>query len=287
MRPNANLCMLAAGESGESQARQARVVPRDAPVAGSSERSRLGVFLNRSSPKYRQFAQFACQAVLIYLPSLAVPYRLHGTLAAISAEIVRRNWLQRPRAPKRHDRLYEHHPQGSVPASRQQLVDLTAVECRSATSDSALGYHLETNAIERLQLNRPIDGGWLEAARVPWIPCDMQPCNEGPGQERLAAAAPVQEDLVHRLLDIPAQLGAETSWAGAERRRLSPRPPLAGAAPSAPASLRWLNSPVVAAAPTRAQAFLGGQPGPTAFRVVGEIRQPHADVIDRSLGRPL
>ncbi len=174
--PNANLCVLATVDGGEPQARM--LVLRDMPADASGERLRLGLFLNRSSPKFGQLAQSASQAVLVYLPSLSVQYRLRCTLAEIPGEVVRRNWLQRPLAAKRQDWLYERHPQGSALASRQQLVDLLSAPSADTAPDSALGYLLEINRVERLQVNQPDgihdrrrftlnDGEWREEVLVP------------------------------------------------------------------------------------------------------------------------
>lgn len=174
--PNANLCVLATVDGGEPQARM--LVLRDVPADASGAGQRLGLFFNRSSPKFRQLAQSASQAVLVYLPSLSVQYRLRCALAEIPAEVVHRNWLQRPLVPKRQDWLYEHHPQGSALASRQQLIDLLAAECPDTAPDSALGYYLETDRVERLQVNQPDgihdrrrftlhDGEWREEVLMP------------------------------------------------------------------------------------------------------------------------
>jgi len=174
--PNANLCVLATVDGGEPQARM--LVLRDVPADASGERLRPGLFLNRSSPKFGQLAQSASQAVLVYLPSLSVQYRLRCTLAEIPGEIVRRNWLQRPLVAKRQDWLYERHPQGSALASRQQLVDLLSVPSADTAPDSALGYFLAIHRVERLQVNQPDgihdrrlftlnDGEWREEVLVP------------------------------------------------------------------------------------------------------------------------
>lgn len=174
--PNANLCVLATVDGGEPQARM--LVLRDVPADASGEPLQLGLFLNRSSPKFGQLAQSASQAVLVYLPSLSVQYRLRCALARIPGEVVRRNWLQRPLVAKRQDWLYERHPQGSALASRQQLVDLLSVPSADTAPDSALGYLLEINRVERLQVNQPDgihdrrrftlnDGEWREEVLVP------------------------------------------------------------------------------------------------------------------------
>ena len=151
----ASLCVLATVGAGEPQARVlvlrevAAPRPADAPSA-----SRLGVFINASSPKFRQLAQSQTVALVVYLPSLSVQYRLRSDLQAIPSAIVRDNWLRRPPIPKRMDWLYEDHPQGAAVASRERLVRLLDRPVPDAAPDSARGYYLLPLEVERLDLGR-------------------------------------------------------------------------------------------------------------------------------------
>lgn len=146
--PNANLCVLATVADGEPQART--LVLRDGPVSGQ-----FAIFLNGNSPKHRQLAQSAKVQAVVYLPSLAVQYRLTCTLQALSEAFVHNSWQLRPAMPKRLDWLYERHPQGAAVKSRQALLAMLDGPVPNAAPASALGYQLLPKVVERLALNQP------------------------------------------------------------------------------------------------------------------------------------
>ena len=167
---NANLCACATVAAGEPQLRM--LVLRE--IDG-----RLALFVNRSSPKHGQFAESSGVQVLVYLPSLALQYRLTCRLAAIPAAIVHAHWRERPRLPRAQDRLYAEHPQSSPIASREWLREaLASVENEEAVPDSAVGYYLLPQRVERLRLHdgdEPhdrhlytlVDGGWRSEMLMP------------------------------------------------------------------------------------------------------------------------
>ena len=167
--PMASLCMLATVDGGEPQART--LVLRDVEA-------RLAVFFNRTSPKYREIAQSATVAVVVYLPSRSVQYRLRCRLEPIPAAIVGASWQLRPPVPKRMDWLYEDRPQSTAIDSREQFAALLDGRREDAAPDSAVGYYLAPATIERLHLDQP-DGihdrrrytpgadGWHEEVLVP------------------------------------------------------------------------------------------------------------------------
>lgn len=175
--PNASLCVLASVADGEPQART--LVLRDVAVpAASGPSSRLGIFVNRHSPKHAELGQSKQVAVLVYLPSLGLQYRLRCALEAIPQAIVHANWQLRPPMPKRLDWLYAQHPQGSVVAGRSALEALLDSPLPEAAPDSAVGYYLAPGTIDRLHLNQPDGihdrrryqrrhGAWQEAVLVP------------------------------------------------------------------------------------------------------------------------
>ena len=167
--PNANACVLATVDDGEPQARV--LVLRDVD-------SRLAVFLNSSSPKHRQLSQSETVAVVVYLPSAAVQYRITCELEAIPAATVRASWQLRPAIPKRLDWLYERHPQSSPLPSRARLEELLDGSTPETAPASALGYYLAPAAVDRLHLDQPngihdrrrftvVAGAWREEVLVP------------------------------------------------------------------------------------------------------------------------
>jgi pyridoxamine 5'-phosphate oxidase len=149
--PWANLCVLATvDELGLPQARV--LVLRDLDA-------RLAIFINATSPKHAQLQNGSKQAVLVYLASLGVQYRLLVEFETISPDVVRRAWLDRPRIPKVMDWLYRRvHPQSNAIASRRHLLDayaaLDAELPRSVEAPlDAVGYYLAVDEIERLELS--------------------------------------------------------------------------------------------------------------------------------------
>lgn len=144
--PNANTCVVATVADGEPQARV--LVLRDVD-------SRLGIFLNGSSPKCRQVGQSETIAVVVHLPSAAVQYRLTCGLEAIPAAAVRASWQLRPVVPKRLDWLYERHPQSSPVHSRARLAELLRTPVPDTAPATALGYYLLPTAVDRLHLDQP------------------------------------------------------------------------------------------------------------------------------------
>lgn len=167
---NANLCVLATvDQEGEPQART--LVLRDLE-------SRLAIFLNRHSPKYVELAQSSRASVLVYLPSMAVQYRLRCALEAIPQAPVHASWQLRPPIPKRLDWLYAKWPQGSKVESREHLAGLLDVPLPDHAPDSAVGFFLAPDAVDRLHLEQPSgihdrrryerDGdAWREAVLIP------------------------------------------------------------------------------------------------------------------------
>ena len=114
--PWANLCVLATIDA--QQIPQARVV-----VLRDLEQ-RFAVFINGTSPKYAQLGLSRRHAVLVYLASLGVQYRLTVSFEPVPAALVRKSWLDRPRIPKVMDWLYEQfQPQSSAVPSRDDLVE--------------------------------------------------------------------------------------------------------------------------------------------------------------------
>ncbi len=177
--PMANLCLLATVDDGEPQARM--LVLRDVAgpeATGAHSDSRLGIFLNRTSPKFRQIPQSATVAFVVYLPSLSVQYRLQGSLEPVPAAIVATNWQLRPPIPKRLDWLYQDRPQSAPIDRRERLVQLLERPDPAAAPDSALGYYLLPQTVERLDLAQPNgihdrrrytlgDQGWRQEILVP------------------------------------------------------------------------------------------------------------------------
>ena len=141
----------------------------------------LGIFVNAGSPKVVEFSHSSTVAVLIYLPSVMVQYRLRCTLGAIDPIVVRDAWQMRPEVSKRMDWLYETHPQSTEVASRRTLLDAVSFESRGQpllAPESAVGYLFQPVEVERLDLGRgdaPHDRRRYSARECDWVEAVLVP----------------------------------------------------------------------------------------------------------------
>lgn len=172
--PCANLCTLATVDAaGHPQART--VVLRDID-------DRLAVFCNETSPKWQQLELSASLAVVVWLPSLEVQYRLQCDSRPVPKQQLHGSWSLRPPAPKRLDWYYTRiQRQSSAIDSRQALLDgLAQLQLREplVAPRTATGVFLEPTFIERLNLRvadgvhdrqafRRIATGWRNFTLVP------------------------------------------------------------------------------------------------------------------------
>ncbi len=167
---HANLCALATVDS-HNQPQMRTLVLRDLD-------DRLAIFVNATSPKWPAMDRVA---VMVYLASLGVQYRLNCDTEPMPAATVKQHWQLRPAIPKRLDWLYERHNQSSELASREQLLAALAavsVPTPLVAPESARGLYLKPHRIERLNVNHAngvhdrrrwqlMDGRWHEHVLVP------------------------------------------------------------------------------------------------------------------------
>ncbi len=184
--PMANLCVVATVGAGEPDARtmvlrdlgvlrtgrtggESDAVPgrlglgRKAPSGRAadfvalapalSEPPSFGLFVNSTSPKVREFHQSSTVVVVVYLPGIAVQYRLRCSLEQLPEGLVRSSWQLRPPIPKRMDWLYEDRPQSSPIDSRRELLDLLDGPEPASAPGSAIGFKLVAQSVERLDLD--------------------------------------------------------------------------------------------------------------------------------------
>lgn len=185
--PWSELCVVAT-VTGEAEPSARVLVVRELDLGserGSTSaqpKPAIGIFVNASSPKLDEFSRSSSVAVLIYLPSVMVQYRLRCTLDPIDPILVREAWQMRPEVSKHMDWVYETHPQSTEIASRSALLDaLSSDEARPQpllAPESAVGYEFRAFELERLDLDRsdgPHDrrrytlreGDWKETFLVP------------------------------------------------------------------------------------------------------------------------
>jgi pyridoxine/pyridoxamine 5'-phosphate oxidase len=172
--PCASLCTLASVDhAGHPHART--VVLRE---IGRT----LAVFSNRTSPKWLQLEQGPAVAVVVWLPTLNLQYRLQCRTRPVPPAIVQDSWLQRPAAPKRLDWYYtQQQPQGAPVPDRATLLErLAALPLPEPLTapDTAGGLFLDPLTVDRLDLAQAegihdrrrfelLDNAWVETALVP------------------------------------------------------------------------------------------------------------------------
>jgi pyridoxamine 5'-phosphate oxidase len=172
--PCANLCTLATVDAaGHPQART--VILRDL-------NGRLAIFTNETSPKWQQLELSPSLALVVWLPSVEVQYRLRCRARPVAKPVVAESWQLRPEPPKRLDWFFTRvQPQSSPIASRDSLLEqVAALVLREplVAPRTAAGLYLEPYEVERLDLTTP-EGihdrrvyrrrfdGWHEVVLVP------------------------------------------------------------------------------------------------------------------------
>lgn len=147
--PLANVCYLATiTDAGDPTVRT--LVTRE--VEG-----RVGVFMNASSPKFREIGNSSAVTVLMHFPSIAIQYRMHTGLTEMDGETVQQFWMNRPQASKKMDWLYSSSPQSSTVESRTALLNrLSNLDAPNRAPPSATGFYFDPIlSIERLALDQP------------------------------------------------------------------------------------------------------------------------------------
>ena len=172
--PWANLCVVSTVDANQ--------IPQSRVVVLRDIAAQLAIFINGTSPKHAEFAHATHQAVLVYLASIGVQYRLRVTLDPVPPETVAASWLERPRIPKLLDHLYEQGaPQSSRVARDVFMARFAALDAQLPADVTApaqaLGYYLAPAEVERLELagDRPhmrihyqrTTSGWHATTLIP------------------------------------------------------------------------------------------------------------------------
>lgn len=149
--PCAGLCIAATVDpAGLPQARTLVLRELDA---------RLAVFGNNTSPKWPELTNGPSVAILVFLPSANVQYRMQCNTHPVPAKTVHQNWQLRPEPPKRMDWFYTSNtPQSAPVASRDLLLaelGKLVLPDPLVAPDTARGLFVDPVVIERLDLNQP------------------------------------------------------------------------------------------------------------------------------------
>ncbi|HJN50552.1 MAG: pyridoxamine 5'-phosphate oxidase family protein [Pseudomonadales bacterium] len=151
---NADVCFLATHDPQDG------VQVRTLVLRDIVER-KLGIFLNRSSPKWNQLEANGEFQLLLYYPSIELQYRMSGTHAHMDSDLVADSWLLRPDGSKYLDYYYDRiGAQSTRVDSREAMESALAKLQRSlpepdglTAPESARGLYLEIDTIDRLDLS--------------------------------------------------------------------------------------------------------------------------------------
>ena len=114
--PNADVCFLATTDN-DGRAHVRTLVLRDIVD------NRFGIYLNKSSPKWKQLAGHNGYELLLFYPTVLRQYRLSGGIQEIEPAIVDSNWRLRPPGSKYMDYFYhDGNSQSADIESRQALI---------------------------------------------------------------------------------------------------------------------------------------------------------------------
>ena len=142
----------------------------------------LGVFINKSSPKWNQKDQGI--SLQTYWPSIEIQYRIKASCVALDPKLIKQSWKQRPETPKKLDWFYETAKPQSANLDPREAINLETelkeliLSDQSSAPDSASGLLLEPFEFEKLELrsgNLPhrrekfvlIEGIWQHHRMVP------------------------------------------------------------------------------------------------------------------------
>ena len=141
--------------------------------------SQLAIFCSATSEKNQHFRRSYEVALVIWLPSVQVQWRLDALIAPIPAAVVASFWANKPEATKRLDALYGERGQGSAVVDRDLLLaEYEQHEVPQSAPANAIGFYLEPYRAERLDLNsgeaihrrqrfERVEGDWLASELVP------------------------------------------------------------------------------------------------------------------------
>jgi len=171
--PCANLCTLAnVDEDGLPQVRTLVLRELD---------QRLAVFVNESSPKWPSLEKGPI-AIVVWLPTINVQYRLSCLTEPVPESMVAESWLERPPPPKRMDWLYTRiQAQSTEIESREKLLaEIEALDVPDplVAPSTAKGLYLAPILVDRLDLGQANgihdrrryllgNPGWYEKVLIP------------------------------------------------------------------------------------------------------------------------
>lgn len=115
---------------------------------------RFALFYSRSSAKHVELMNNEhCASLLVFLPSIAVQYRIESRFEDIPKSVLEEHWQLKPNAAKRMDSIYERHPQSTVIENFETFETLFAATVPPRKSPAnGCGVFLVPEVVERLEL---------------------------------------------------------------------------------------------------------------------------------------
>ena len=172
--PTAPLCVFITKESDD--------YPTGRTLVLRNIEGQLGVFINKSSPKWNQ--KEAGISLQTYWPSVEIQYRIKASCVVLDPKLIKQSWKQRPETPKKLDWFYETVTRQSANLDPKEAInlatklkELTLLD-QSTAPDSAAGLLLKPFEFEKLELrsgdlphNREkfvlVEGNWQHYSMVP------------------------------------------------------------------------------------------------------------------------
>ena len=146
--PTAPLCVFITKESDD--------YPTGRTLVLRNIDGQLGVFINKSSPKWNQKGEGI--SLQTYWPSVAIQYRIKASCVALDPKLIKQSWKQRPETPKKLDWFYQRAKPQSANLEPEEATNLekTLKELilpdKSEAPDLAAGLLLEPFEFEKLEL---------------------------------------------------------------------------------------------------------------------------------------
>ena len=146
--PTAALCVFITKESDD--------YPTGRTLVLRNIDGQLGVFINKSSPKWNQKDQGI--SLQTYWPSVEIQYRIKASCVTLDPKLIRHSWKQRPETPQKLDWFYETVKPQSANLDPKEAINLATklkeliLPDQSTAPNSATGLLLEPFEFEKLEL---------------------------------------------------------------------------------------------------------------------------------------
>ena len=146
--PTAPLCVFITKESDD--------YPTGRTLVLRNIEGQLGVFINKSSPKWNQ--KEAGISLQTYWPSVEIQYRIKASCVVLDPKLIKQSWKQRPETPKKLDWFYQRAKPQSANLEPEEAINFAKklkeliLPDQFEAPDLAAGLLLEPFEFEKLEL---------------------------------------------------------------------------------------------------------------------------------------